>query len=441
MIRSTCRAATDWTWLGRRLTLVIELLRSLINLHKHMRHLEIAEGSPAQIVSLSRAELDAVRALKLLDVAPTSDPGLWELRAGRKIGVARAGDLQVTITPKIPIRRLIFVIGYSMTPSWAGDEVELDEEEDLLPAIAEAFSRLAQRALEQGLLHGYRSTEEALPVLRGRLLESEQLRRRFGWAIPLAVRFDDFTSDIPENQLLLAAAAALLRAPGVGDLARQRLLRLRLQLADVTLLQRGAPRPRWTTSRLNGRYQPALRLAEIILAGDSFEHRLGELTLTGFTFDMWRVFEDFVCRALREAFAVHGGLIALQDRWHLDDNQAILMKPDLVWYVGGTAVAVVDAKYKAEKPQGFPDADLYQLLAYCTALGLSVGHLVYAKGEAEPQRHRISSANVEIHCHTLDLQQTPSELLEQLRRLAAAISSADAPLREGLTARCSCAPP
>jgi 5-methylcytosine-specific restriction enzyme subunit McrC len=388
-----------------------------------MRHLQIAESARAQVVALTRAELDAIRALKLLDIAPTADPGQWELRASRRIGVARAGDLQVTISPKVPISRLIFMIGYSLHPTWSRDEVVLDEEEDLLPAIAEAFSRLAQRALEQGLLHGYRSVEESLPVLRGRLRESEQLRRRFGRAMPLEVRFDDFTTDIAENQILLAAASLLLRTPGIGALARQRLLRLRLQLADVTLLSPGTARPRWTATRLNRRYEPALRLAEIVLAGDSFEHRFGDLTLTGFTFDMWKIYEDFVCGALREAFAVHGGRVALQDRWHLDDNSAILMKPDLVWYVGGTALAVVDAKYKAEKPEGFPDADLYQLLAYCTALGLPAGHLVYARGEAEPRRHRIPGANVEIHCHTLDLRQTPQQLLDQLRRLAAAIAS------------------
>ena len=45
--------------------------------------------------------------------------------------------------------------------------------------------------------------------------------------------------------------------------------------------------------------------------------------------------------------------------------------------------AVIDAKYKAEKPAGYPNADLYQMLAYCTALRLSDGHLVYAKGSAE----------------------------------------------------------
>jgi 5-methylcytosine-specific restriction endonuclease McrBC regulatory subunit McrC len=34
---------------------------------------------------------------------------------------------------------------------------------------------------------------------------------------------------------------------------------------------------------------------------------------------------------------------------------------------------VVDVKYNAEQPAGYPNADLYQLLAYCTALGLRRG--------------------------------------------------------------------
>jgi len=387
-----------------------------------MRHLHLSEGAPATVVALTRTELDALRALKLVEIAPTADPERWEIRVGRKIGVARAGDLQVTIAPKVPINRLIFLLGHSTHVGWSADEVVLDDDADLLPAVAEVFSRLAQRALEQGLLHGYRSVEESLPVLRGRLRESDQLRRRFGQAIPLEVRFDDFSTDIAENQVLLAAVVALLRAPGVTGVPRQRLLRLRLQLAEVTLLGRGAPWPRWTPSRLNRRYQPALRLADIVLAGDSFEHRVGDLTVTGFTFDMWRIYEDFVGQTLKAALARRGGHVRLQDRWHLDDARAIVMKPDLVWYFRDQPVAVVDAKYKQEKPEGFPDADLYQLLAYCTALGLPVGHLVYAKGEGEARLHHVPGAGVSIHCHTLDLHQAPQALLDQMDTLAEVIS-------------------
>lgn len=83
------------------------------------------------------------------------------------------------------------------------------------------------------------------------------------------------------------------------------------------------------------------------------------------------------------------------------------MRPDLVWYRGGSPVAVVDAKYKVERPSGFPDADLYQMLAYCIALGLRDGHLVYARGEAEERTHRVLGTGITIHVHTLDLDVEP----------------------------------
>jgi 5-methylcytosine-specific restriction enzyme subunit McrC len=69
-----------------------------------------------------------------------------------------------------------------------------------------------------------------------------------------------------------------------------------------------------------------------------------------------------------------------------------------VWLgTDSTAWAVVDAKYKAERPEGFPDADLYQMLAYCTVLGLAEGHLVYAKGNEPVMSHQIRRAGVTIH--------------------------------------------
>jgi 5-methylcytosine-specific restriction enzyme subunit McrC len=87
------------------------------------------------------------------------------------------------------------------------------------------------------------------------------------------------------------------------------------------------------------------------------------------------------------------------------------------------AVAVVDAKYKAEKPAGYPNADLYQLLAYCTVLGLRHGHLVYAKGNENPARHVVRGSGVEIFCRAIDLDQPPDLLLAQMSDLAEKIAA------------------
>jgi 5-methylcytosine-specific restriction enzyme subunit McrC len=237
-------------------------------------------------------------------------------------------------------------------------------------------------------------------VLRGRVREADQLRRHWGRNIPLEVRYDEFTVDIPENQILLAATIRLLKMSATGRTRRAALQRLRLQLAGVTLRP---TIPEWTPSRLNARYRPALEIAELILAGRSFEQRVGEVTVTGYLFSMARIFEDFVAVALTEALTPHGGKASFQYPTHLDDEEQVDIRPDFVWLEGDRPVIVADAKYKAEKPAGFPNADLYQLLAYCTVLGLPVGHLIYAKGNGGSRQYTVQGAGTRLVAHTLDL--------------------------------------
>jgi 5-methylcytosine-specific restriction enzyme subunit McrC len=80
---------------------------------------------------------------------------------------------------------------------------------------------------------------------------------------------------------------------------------------------------------------------------------------------------------------------------------------------------MVDAKYKAERHEGYPNADAYQMLAYCTALRLDRGHLVYAEGDERPRVYDIHTAGVLVIAHALDLSGTPSQILDRVRVLAA----------------------
>ena len=115
-----------------------------------------------------------------------------------------------------------------------------------------------------------------------------------------------------------------------------------------------------------------------------------------------------------------------QDPHHFEEAGQILLGPDVVWKLRGAPLAVVDAKYKAEKPAGYPNADLYQLLAYCTVLGLRRGYLVYAKGSEEAAHHVVRRSGIEIVCHAIDLNTEPALLLEQMHNLAAHIADASA---------------
>lgn len=389
-----------------------------------MRRLTLIEGEPARAIQLSPAEAEALGSAELAVVSRTPGSPDWLVAAGTKVGVVRVGELQVSIRPKIAIDRLVFLMGYATKPTfWRNHSVLLDVASDLPEALAHAFTRLASKATEQGLLQGYKTVDESLAVVRGRIRVRDQISRRFGVGLPLEVTYDDFTVDVPENQILLAATTRLLRMPGISKSVRYSLQRVRLQMTGVSALQRGAMVPTWVPSRLNVRYQAPLHLAELILAGDSFEQRVGDLHVSGFVFDMWKVHEDFVSIALREALASYGGTASLQHRMHLDEARQVEMRPDFLWTGRDGRQVVVDAKYKAEKPAGFPQADIYQLLAYCTVLGLANGHLVYAEGNEAAVAHRIEGAGVTVHCHTLDLNQSPARLLAQVAGMAATLAS------------------
>jgi 5-methylcytosine-specific restriction enzyme subunit McrC len=396
--------------------------------------IELTElGDPIE-VSLTIDQARLLAASGVVSAVPMLDrPGWWSVGPAGKVGAARIGDLAIQITPKVEIARLLFLLGYAAHGStWQPSAVDLGTSDDLVPAIAAALWRQLARAIHQGLLPGYVTVEEASPVLRGRLRESAQLAARHGLPLPLEIRHDEFTVDIAENQILRTAAERMLPVPRVDEESRRMLRRLLRDFGDVSSIPRGDPIPAWQPTRLNARYHAALHLAELVLRATSVEHATGTVSGNGFLIDMPQLFQDFVTVALREAIeGVYGGYVVAEPLHHLDEAGRVRIYPDMVWHVGGSPAAVIDAKYKAEKPRGYPNADLYQILAYCTVLGLRTGHLVYARGNEEPTRHVVRGAGVEVVCHALDLDQSPDALLAEVRRLAAAICGTWATHRPG----------
>lgn len=391
-----------------------------------MNPIELNElGSPIEL-PLTPEQGRSLASSGIVTAAPSPySPGRWQVGPAGKVGAARIGDLEVHIRPKVAIARLLFLVGYSQHgAAWRPEAVPVAEAADLVAAIAQALWRQTERAIHQGLLPGYVVIEESSQVLRGRLRESEQLHRHHGLPLPLEIRHDEFTVDIPENQILRTACEHMLVVPRV-DAESQRMLRRMLRdFADVTPLSRRDPVPAWQPTRLNARYHIALRLAELVLHATSVEHERGGVAVNGFLLDMPNLFEDFVTVALREAIVpMYGGRLDGQDRSHFDEAEQVVLKPDIVWKLRGSAVAVIDAKYKAEKPAGYPNADIYQLLAYSTVLGLNRGHLVYAKGNEHPARHVVRRSSIEILCHAIDLSQDPEELLGQIHDLADLIAT------------------
>lgn len=129
----------------------------------------------------------------------------------------------------------------------------------------------------------------------------------------------------------------------------------------------------------------------------SFEIGAGGLRVAAFVVDMAKVFEDFVATALAEAWAARPGATRSQYPTTLDVEGDVVMRVDVVHTVDGRPRIVADAKYKLESASGrYPNADRYQMLAYCTALRVPVGWLVYASGSHGPVARHVRETTIEI---------------------------------------------
>lgn len=384
-----------------------------------MRRIELAEHQTLSSVALTTTEAARLQGTPALTLTPSAGGAeVWDLRAAHLVGVIQTDDLEVRIHPKVSVDRLLFLLGFATDQSgWKDLPADFAAEEDLVSAVAFAFLHHADRALATGMLHGYITQDESLTTLRGRLREADQLRRRFGLPVPVEVRVDDFTPDILENRLLKAAARRVLRRRDLPVIARRGLRRLLHRLSSVGDLPPFPPAPSVRFTRLNRRYQQAIRLAELLLASRSLDLKVGGYQGIAFLFDMNRVFEDFVTAAMRAS-----GRVQAQWRGSLDEASHVPIRPDLTWWAGQACQAVADVKYKPVSG-GISNADIYQMLAYCTALGVTRGYLIYAAGNEEPRSHTIRNAGVEVIIKTLDLAAEPPQLLKQAEQLRFEIES------------------
>lgn len=178
-----------------------------------MTTVEVAETGPDLPFALTAAQAAALAASGLVSVTPLGDGSALVAGAG-KVGVAQVGDVTVRVNPKVSIGKIFWLLGFARRFDWRDDLVTYSTDADLVYVIAEAFARQADRALGRGVIHGYVAMDDELAVVRGRLRAAEQVTRRYRQITPLLVTYDEFTPDIPENQLLRAAARVLQRVPG-----------------------------------------------------------------------------------------------------------------------------------------------------------------------------------------------------------------------------------
>jgi 5-methylcytosine-specific restriction enzyme subunit McrC len=371
-------------------------------------------------------ELDHAAAMTLrrqagnaLLLSTTDDPDRWMVRAGSQVGTVVTADTRVLIRPKVTDANLFHLLEVDGDPIDPGAELFDYASGDLVPAFATFFVRHLERALGRGLRRSYVEVDEWLSGIRGRVDLRTQVMAG-GLPLPVACRYDEHTPDTQLNRILLGATVRLTRLPGVTVMTRRALLALCGKFEDVGgVTPSDLARPT-TFTRLDEHFRPVERLARLVLERSSLLDRVGAAGAATFVVDMFRLFEQFVearlRRYLRDRLEVRGQAPAT-----LDVGGHVHMRPDLVFRRAGVNVYVADSKYKLTTTGFGREADYYQLLAYCTALGLGDGMLIYCHDEDEVPPKQVlvrGSAGTRLSTHAVRLDGTPADVDARLASLA-----------------------
>ena len=386
-----------------------------------MLQINLQEFQDSKQIPLTVDDRDLIDdALPSVSIKPVKGKGnTFRLRPGSTVGALEIGDMSVLIEPKIGIPQLLSLACYALDVYRPQDKQFDFATADALPdVLALALTSAARKAFGRGLLRGYLSKEDALHTVRGRIRFDEQIRRRYGIPLPVELRFDEFTEDILANRLVKAAAARLGHMPLHTPKARRGLGWIAATLENVSLLEfrrRNVPEVRF--DRLNEHYRDVVGLARLILLHSEFESFRGDVRASGFLVDMNVLFQEFVVQALRRTLGVSANTLRSEETVPLDEDNMVNLRPDLSWWDGGGCKFVGDAKYKNITDKSVPNADLYQLLAYATALDLPGGLLIYAKGEASLASYRVRHADKWLEVVEVDLAKPLGTILKRVDQI------------------------
>lgn len=386
------------------------------------RTLRLVEGGVAESADLTSDEVRWLLAERVAEITPAPGRGRWRIQTKHVAGIVSRGELTVSITPKLPVRRVLWLLEQAHgNAGWHTADAPLADDVTLTEAVAALYLRLVETLVARsGLRRGYIDVAETSWTLRGRLRTSHQLTRHHGRLLPLEIEYDDYSLDTAENRVL---ATALMRvrdflvrlSTPYGILLRRRAEHLMDQFEGVSLLPAGGTAPTTEEHRLSRGYAGPLSLAQIILDGGSLNPRVGVHQAHGLVLSMPRLFEDFVAGVLRRQM---GSCLRTQRKveYGFDGTGHVTtIRPDLVVVNPlGLPVTALDTKYKSDRDRV---QDMYQMHVYARLLGIQDVTIVLGESAASRTLVLDPSEAVRLHVRGIDLTAPEDDILKEVQAL------------------------
>lgn len=381
------------------------------------RTIVLTERVPVEC-PLKQRDVDVLRAGHRAHVrlAPADRRGSYRLVNTGHVGTIVAPGCRLVLRPKLPLRNLFHLLDPAANVEVFADRAAPQTGTEALDFLANRLAFLLEERSAAGLHRAYVECADAGPYLQGRLDVAAQLR---DGAVRQRVhrRYDDLTDNVPCNQIPRTVAELLLRSPLLGSAARSALRRALAPFAlvsDVTLGETAFAAAE--RDRLTEAYRPLLGLCRLLASSLAPGGAAGATDCPAFLLDMERVFEDYVTRGVVAACGARGLDVAAQQTFAAS-SAGLPMRPDVVVTRRGEPTLVLDVKWKRAAAAD----DLYQVIAYATALGVRRTLLVYPGRRDHAATYLLARAPLSVEVQTLRVVGAPAACARSLRRLGRAV--------------------
>ncbi len=352
-----------------------------------------------------------------VDVAGTARRGFYRLTPRGHIGTIVAPGCRLVIRPKIPLQNLGVLLEPGRRLPADDDRVTAVPGFEVLDFLAGRLAQLLTERAAAGLHQGYAERSEQGPFLQGRLDLPAHLRAAPGRKDRLHCRHDEFTADVPCNQVPRATGELLARCPLLGEEVRTALLQALQAFAGVAAVPLGPELFRAAEpGRLTEDYRPLLDLCRLLADGLTAGEAAGAAPSPAFLLDMERVFERFcawnLCRHCDQGYRVE-----VQPSLQVSDPP-LPMRPDLLVWKNDEPALVLDSKWKTSRKAD----DVQQVLAYCQALGIRRAGLIYPGRGDSGREYRFPRSGTRLTLFKVNVTGPRDHCRRAGRRLAARVT-------------------
>lgn len=282
---------------------------------------------------------------------------------------------------EIPIENIFYLLSYAWNKLEEKDKIKIsiDDETELIDLLAKVLVSGTRILLKRGIDRSYKDRINEIPGVKGKLELSATLKSNLQLKQKTICNFDEFTSNILSNKILISALYRLARTINLDKNIKIDIKNVMWMFDNVDIIElKPSVFKKIRLNRNNRFYGFLLNICELIYNSSLPAEKEGTWRFMDFTRDkrkMNQLFEAFIRNFYKKEQKIYPVVKKEQIKWQfkLSDTESIkylpIMETDITLENESSKI-IMDAKFYTETMSNYYDnekinsSNLYQLYSY-----------------------------------------------------------------------------